>query len=83
MRVTAILRELLILEVFEHHLKRRRRELTQQLAAAGVHVVERVDDELDVTIRYTEHDWERQAVFMRPMLKAEAMGRLRKAKMRP
>ncbi|GGI98198.1 hypothetical protein GCM10010885_04740 [Alicyclobacillus cellulosilyticus] len=83
MRVTAILRELLILEWFEHRLQRRRRELTRQLAAAGVRIVDRMDSELDVTIRYTERDWERQAVYMRPMLEAEAAGRLRKAGIQP
>ncbi|GGJ10410.1 hypothetical protein GCM10010885_19530 [Alicyclobacillus cellulosilyticus] len=73
-----ILRELLVLEHIERQLHRRRRELKQQLAAAGVRVVEREDTDIDTMIRYVERGWERQAVYMRPMLDAEAEGRLRK-----
>ncbi|GGJ14091.1 hypothetical protein GCM10010885_24290 [Alicyclobacillus cellulosilyticus] len=79
MRVSSILRELLVLEYIERQLYRRRRELKQQLAAAGVRFVEREDTELDTMIRYVERGWERQAVYMRPMLDAEAEGRLRRA----
>ncbi|WP_067937043.1 hypothetical protein [Alicyclobacillus kakegawensis] len=82
MRATAVLRELLILELLMRRLQLHRRELYRRLNDMDIHVFEREDNELDVTIRYTEHGWQRESVFMRAMLDAEAAGRLRRAGIR-
>ncbi|WP_139234809.1 hypothetical protein [Alicyclobacillus macrosporangiidus] len=71
-----------MLELLMRRLQLRRRELRRQLNEMNVRVYEREDSELDVTVRYTERGWQREGVFMKAMLDAEASGRLKRAGVR-
>ncbi|AEJ44371.1 hypothetical protein [Alicyclobacillus acidocaldarius] len=80
-RPTALLRQLLILELIQSHINRELSRLKAQMRADGLHIIERQDGNMDVRVEFCIGDRYDEAVFMRKMLEAEAANRARRTGM--
>src|SRR5579875_766746 len=80
-RPTALLRQLLILELIQAHITRELARVKAQMRAEGLHIVERQDGDMDIRIEFRVGDHYDEAVFMRKMLEAEGANRAKRTGM--
>ncbi|GMA59360.1 hypothetical protein GCM10025858_38630 [Alicyclobacillus sacchari] len=80
-RPTALLRQLLILELIQAHIAREMARVKAQMRADGLHIVEREDGDIDIRVEFRVGDHYDEAVFMRKMLEAEAANRAKRTGM--
>lgn len=80
-RPTALLRQLLILELIQAHITRELARVKAQMRADGLEVIERQVGDMDVRIQFRVGDHYDEAVFMRKMLDAEAANRAKRTGM--
>jgi len=80
-RPTALLRQLLILELIQAHVTRELSRVKAQMRAEGLHMVEREDGDMDIRVEFRVGDHYDEAVFMRKMLEAEASSRAKRTGM--
>ncbi|MFC4766704.1 hypothetical protein [Effusibacillus consociatus] len=78
MRVTAVIRKILELEIFEQQISQQMRGLKQQLRQKDISILERHNRPLDIWIQYRWNGRVHEVVFMRSMLDAEMQGLLRR-----
>lgn len=80
-RPTALLRQLLILELIQAHIARELVRVKAQMREEGLHIIERQDVGMDIRIEFRIGDHYDEAVFMRKMLDAEAANRAKRTGM--
>ncbi|WP_206886490.1 hypothetical protein [Alicyclobacillus mali (ex Roth et al. 2021)] len=80
-RPTALLRQLLILELIQAHIARELVRVKAQMREEGLHIIERQDVGMDIRIEFRIGDHYDEAVFMRKMLEAEAANRAKRTGM--
>lgn len=71
MRPTTLIRRMLQLEMIEAEVSRQIRSLRHLLEQEGITVVDRKDREMDIWIQYRWDNRVHEALYMKPMLKAE------------
>ncbi|WP_206832704.1 hypothetical protein [Alicyclobacillus fructus] len=80
-RPTALLRQLLILELVQAHITRELARVKAQMRADGLHIIEREVGDMDIRIEFRVGNLYDEAVFMRKMLEAEAANRAKRTGM--
>jgi len=80
-RPTALLRQLLILELIQAHVTRELSRVKAQMRADGLDIIERQDGDMDIRVEFRVGDHYDEAVFMRAMLEAEAANRAKRTGM--
>lgn len=80
-RPTALLRQLLILELIQAHIAREMARVKAQMRENDLHIIERQDGNMDIRVEFRIGDRYDEAVFMRKMLEAEAANRAKRTGM--
>ena len=72
-RPTALIRQLLTLEMLQDSIAQQIRSLKQQIKQSDIMIIDRQNRSLDIWIQYNYKQREYEAIYMRAMLEAEVV----------
>ncbi|MFB5192014.1 hypothetical protein [Alicyclobacillus fastidiosus] len=82
-RPTAIIRNLLIMELLQDYISREIVNLKEQIRTEGLSIVDRKDNLHDIWVQYKDEHITDEAIYMRKMLDAEVKNRAKRTGLVP